>query len=100
VTELVSGVDIVREQLRIAAGAQLSADVLAAGERAATPSSHAIEVRIAAEVVKSVRVPVTVSIGLAQPEPDTPESADSLLHRADEALYRAKRAGRNRAAQG
>ena len=49
VTELVSGVDIVREQFRIAAGGSLSPEVVAAGERAALPSSHAIEVRIAAE---------------------------------------------------
>jgi acetyl/propionyl-CoA carboxylase alpha subunit len=49
VTELVAGVDIVREQFRIAAGAPLSPEVVAASERAATPSSHAIEVRIAAE---------------------------------------------------
>ena len=49
VTELVAGVDIVREQFRIAAGEPLSAEVIAAGERAATPDSHAIEVRIAAE---------------------------------------------------
>ena len=49
VTELVSGVDIVREQFRIAAGAPLSAVVVAAGERAATPRGHAIEVRLSAE---------------------------------------------------
>jgi len=49
VTELVAGVDIVREQFRIAAGQPLSAEVVAAGERASTPSGHAIEVRIAAE---------------------------------------------------
>ena len=49
VTELVAGVDIVREQFRIAAGRPLSPEVVAAGERASTPSSHAIEVRIAAE---------------------------------------------------
>jgi acetyl/propionyl-CoA carboxylase alpha subunit len=49
VTELVAGVDIVREQFRIAAGAALSPEVVAAGERAATPASHAIEVRISAE---------------------------------------------------
>ncbi|HEY3335490.1 MAG TPA: biotin carboxylase N-terminal domain-containing protein [Candidatus Limnocylindrales bacterium] len=49
VTELVAGVDIVREQFRIAAGLSLSDQVIAAGERAAFPSSHAIEVRIAAE---------------------------------------------------
>jgi acetyl/propionyl-CoA carboxylase alpha subunit len=49
VTELVAGVDIVREQFRIAAGHPLSPEVLGAGERASTPSGHAIEVRIAAE---------------------------------------------------
>jgi acetyl/propionyl-CoA carboxylase alpha subunit len=49
VTELVAGVDIVREQLRIAGGAALSPEIVAAGERAAMPSSHAIEVRISAE---------------------------------------------------
>ncbi len=49
VTELVSGVDIVREQFRIAAGMPLGPEVIAAGERAATPGSHAIEVRLSAE---------------------------------------------------
>jgi acetyl-CoA carboxylase biotin carboxylase subunit len=49
ITELVSGVDIVREQLRIAAGEPLSDAVLAAGKRAATPMGHALEVRITAE---------------------------------------------------
>ncbi|MEW6224072.1 MAG: biotin carboxylase N-terminal domain-containing protein [Chloroflexota bacterium] len=49
VTELVAGVDIVREQLRIAAGEPLSPAVIAAGERAAIPSTHAIEVRLSAE---------------------------------------------------
>ncbi len=49
VTELVSGIDIVREQLWIAAGRPLSAEVLAAVERAVEPGSHAIEVRISAE---------------------------------------------------
>ncbi|MEI6620496.1 MAG: sensor domain-containing diguanylate cyclase [Actinomycetes bacterium] len=43
-----------------------------------------------------VPVPVTVSIGLAQPRHRVPETSDSLLRRADSALYRAKRAGRNR----
>ena len=38
---------------------------------------------------------VTVSIGLAM-FPDDADTADSVLHRADEALYQAKAAGRNR----
>ena len=49
VTELVSGVDIVREQLRLAAGLPLSDAVHVAASRATTPSGHAIEVRISAE---------------------------------------------------
>ena len=40
------------------------------------------------------RIPVTVSIGLA--EWQHADSAEALIGRADEALYRAKRAGRNR----
>ncbi len=49
VTELVSGVDIVAEQLWLASGAGLSPAVLAAAERAEAPSGHAIEVRISQE---------------------------------------------------
>ena len=49
VTELVSGLDIVREQFWLAAGRPLSDKALAAAARAADPAGHAIEVRIAAE---------------------------------------------------
>ena len=63
VTELVAGVDIVREQFRIAAGAPLSPEVIAAGERAATPSSHAIEVRIAAEDPSRAFAPTPGRVG-------------------------------------
>jgi acetyl/propionyl-CoA carboxylase alpha subunit len=49
ITELVSGVDIVREQLLIAGGRPLSASVLRAAEKAAVPAGHAIEVRLTAE---------------------------------------------------
>jgi acetyl/propionyl-CoA carboxylase alpha subunit len=49
VTELVTGLDIVREQLWLAAGRPLSEEALAAGERAAEPAGHAIEVRLSAE---------------------------------------------------
>jgi two-component system cell cycle response regulator len=38
---------------------------------------------------------ITISIGIAGSEGNT-DSADALLHRADQALYRAKREGRNR----
>jgi acetyl/propionyl-CoA carboxylase alpha subunit len=49
VTELVSDIDLVREQFRIAAGRRLSERVRAAARNAAHPARHAIEVRIAAE---------------------------------------------------
>jgi acetyl/propionyl-CoA carboxylase alpha subunit len=49
VTELVSGLDIVREQLFLAAGRPLSAAAHAAASLAAEPAGHAIEVRISAE---------------------------------------------------
>ena len=49
VTELVSGLDIVREQLFLAAGRPLSEAALDAAARAAEPTSHAIEVRLSAE---------------------------------------------------
>ena len=49
VTELAADVDIVREQIRIAAGAPLSDRILAAAADAAAPRRHAIEVRISAE---------------------------------------------------
>jgi acetyl/propionyl-CoA carboxylase alpha subunit len=49
VTELVTGLDIVREQFWLAAGRGLSDDALGAESRAAEPDGHAIEVRIGAE---------------------------------------------------
>ncbi|MGH2466343.1 MAG: biotin carboxylase N-terminal domain-containing protein, partial [Candidatus Limnocylindrales bacterium] len=49
VTELVTGLDLVKEQLWIAAGRPLSRAVLAAAGRATEPDRHAIEVRISAE---------------------------------------------------
>jgi acetyl/propionyl-CoA carboxylase alpha subunit len=49
VTELVAGVDLVREQLLIAAGRTLSEATLAAAAQAAHPERHAIEVRLTAE---------------------------------------------------
>ena len=49
VTELVTGLDIVREQFWLAAGRPLSAARSAAAERAADPVGHAIEVRLSAE---------------------------------------------------
>jgi acetyl/propionyl-CoA carboxylase alpha subunit len=49
VTELVTGLDLVKEQFRIAAGEPLTAEVRSAARVAARPARHAIEVRISAE---------------------------------------------------
>jgi acetyl/propionyl-CoA carboxylase alpha subunit len=49
VTELVADVDIVREQLWLAAGYPLSDRVISAAGRATSPTRHAIEVRLSAE---------------------------------------------------
>jgi two-component system cell cycle response regulator len=40
-------------------------------------------------------IPVTISIGVAAKAEDSLADADSLIHSADEALYQAKRSGRN-----
>jgi two-component system cell cycle response regulator len=54
---------------------------------------------VEANPVKVSRAPgalsVTISIGIARMEGEG-DTADALLHRADQALYRAKRSGRNR----
>ena len=63
VTELVSGLDLVHEQLRIAAGQPLSRAVLAAARLAARPSRHAIEVRVSAEDPGRSFAPVSGTIG-------------------------------------
>ena len=49
VTELVSDVDLVHEQLWIAAGEPLSQGIMAAAAHAADPQRHAFEVRLSAE---------------------------------------------------
>ena len=49
VTELVADIDLVAEQLWIAAGQPISTRVMAAADTAANPSRHAIEVRLSAE---------------------------------------------------
>ena len=45
---------------------------------------------------KGVNVTTTMSIGVANATPGINESRDALIARADNALYRAKRDGRNR----
>lgn len=48
----------------------------------------------ATTLINDQRVMVTVSLGVAERHPG--ESRDALIARADAALYRAKRAGRDR----
>jgi diguanylate cyclase (GGDEF)-like protein len=45
---------------------------------------------------KSVRIPVTVSLGVAMVPDLQISDADAFIANADEALYEAKRSGRNR----
>ena len=75
------------------------------------PSVDAVQARGAAERLRQAlaarNIPhsaspvashVTLSIGLAQFDPLTMDTFDTLLHRADEALYRAKNLGRDQVA--
>jgi acetyl/propionyl-CoA carboxylase alpha subunit len=63
VTELVTGLDIVREQFQLAAGRPLSPDARRAAELAADPRGHAIEVRLAAEDPGRDFVPTPGTVG-------------------------------------
>jgi diguanylate cyclase (GGDEF)-like protein len=63
---------------------------LAEAHRIAERARAAVETTPFAAVSSSV----TISLGIAEHLPG--ESVDALLARADEALYRAKKAGRNR----
>jgi diguanylate cyclase (GGDEF)-like protein len=69
-------------------GAQLAAERLRA----------AVAARALPHAASEVAPHVTLSIGVAQFDPATMDRFDALLHRADEALYRAKRLGRDRVA--
>ncbi len=66
------------------------------------PGVHAEEARRRAESIRaaiaSSDAGMTVSVGVAGAVPDVQSEPDSLLRRADAALYEAKRAGRNRVA--
>jgi diguanylate cyclase (GGDEF)-like protein len=62
--------------------------------------SERIRAEIAAHPIDTVagRLNVTVSIGVTQAHPEL-DNSESMLRRADNALYRAKSAGRNRVVQ-
>ncbi len=63
VTELVSGIDLVHEQLWIAAGHPLSDRVRAASAAMAEPTRHAIELRVSAEDPSRAFAPTPGRIG-------------------------------------
>ncbi|MEO8230326.1 MAG: biotin carboxylase N-terminal domain-containing protein [Chloroflexota bacterium] len=102
VTELVSGLDLVREQFWLAAGAPLSAEAVVAAERAAAPNGHAIEVRLSAEdparsfaptpgrvgrwtmpAGPGVRIDTAVEAGERVPPDYDPLIAKIMVHAAD-----------------
>ena len=113
VTELVAGVDIVREQLWLAAGASLSPEAEAAAVGAADPTSHAIEVRLSAEdpardsrptpgrvthwvmpAGPGVRVDTAMEVGQRVPPDYDPLIAKLMVHATDRpaAIARLRRA--------
>lgn len=113
VTELVSGLDIVREQFWLAAGAPLSDGARRAASVAAVPSSHAIEVRLSAEdparqfnpapgrvtrwvmpAGPGVRVDTALEAGERIPPDYDPMIAKLMVHAADRsaAIARLRRA--------
>jgi two-component system cell cycle response regulator len=57
---------------------------------------HAISDDLFASPDLPTRVPVTISIGVAATLPGGDDTSAALLKRADDALYTAKRTGRNR----
>jgi propionyl-CoA carboxylase alpha chain len=72
VTELVTGVDLVREQLRVAAGLPLSFD-----QEQLTFSGHAVEVRLYAEDVDAGFLPATGRLAAFEPAEEPPVRWDS-----------------------
>lgn len=65
---------------------------------AATAAAEKIRAQVAGQVMiyRGQALAVTVSLGVALMEPGQPLHRDELIRRADQALYRAKRGGRNR----
>jgi acetyl/propionyl-CoA carboxylase alpha subunit len=63
ITELVTGLDLVVEQFRLAAGWPLSPEASAAADASATPAGHALEVRLSAEDPAREFVPAPGRVG-------------------------------------
>jgi diguanylate cyclase (GGDEF)-like protein len=63
----------------------------------ATLEAAARRAELLRDAVERARLGVTVSVGVAVAWPSLAEPASSLMRRADQALYEAKRQGRNRA---
>lgn len=55
--------------------------------------AHAVVERLRTSIRAPQRTPYTFSAGIAEPHPG--EELESVMRRADAALYRAKRSGRN-----
>ena len=75
---------------------QLEKGALVVAERV----RHAVEQLDAAETIGSPTRPITVSVGIAVMTGAGDEGAASLIAAADEAMYQAKHAGRNRVVMG
>ena len=71
---------------------------LAGASKVAERLRAAVQASAIAHPHSAASTVVTVSIGLAFTHPDEPLEFDALYRQADEALYRAKEAGRNRVA--
>ncbi len=56
--------------------------------------SRSLRSTVAATGIEPLSAPITASFGVAELQKG--ETGDSLINRADEALYKAKQSGRNR----
>lgn len=65
---------------------------------AAAVADKALDALAEAMAIQGHRIDITASVGIALSTEDDRPSAEELLHRADEAMYAAKKAGRNRMA--
>jgi diguanylate cyclase (GGDEF)-like protein len=74
----------------------LSETDLVGAQKVATRIQEAVASQALPHPRSSVSALVTLSMGVATVIPSMERTAESLIHEADEALYKAKRTGRNR----